>query len=92
MYTDKDKEREKTRERVRRYRQKKQAEQEGVTPVTVTNVTPLVKHNQDVTSSNKMVCKCQYFRREGDQLVCVQCGRIAPKKPEDKIKRGIQIK
>lgn len=80
MYIDKEKERDKTRERVRRYRQKKQAEQSGVTPVTATNVTA------------KMVCKCQYFRREGDKLVCAQCGKTAPKKPEDKIKRGIQIK
>jgi hypothetical protein len=83
MYADKEKERDKTRERVRRYRQKKQAEQAGVTPVTASTVTPI----------NKMVCKCAYFKTVNNRLICAQCGKPAPVKgPQDKVRRGIELK
>jgi hypothetical protein len=76
----KDRERKATRERVKRYRERK-AKQEGVTPVT------------GGVTATKMVCKCQYYQMVKGVLICSQCGKPAtPKKPEDKIRHGLEFK
>ena len=76
----KDRERKATRERVKRYRERK-AKQGDVTSVTGS------------VTATKMLCKCTYFIYRDGKLVCSQCGKPAnPKKPEDKIRHGLEFK
>jgi hypothetical protein len=91
-----EKKRKATRERVQRYREKKKGVTNDVTPCNneVTNtkcVTDTASATQNVTQT-KMICKCRYYTLVNGERVCIQCGKPAPKKIEDKIRRGISFK
>jgi aminopeptidase C len=85
-----EKKRKATRERVQRYREKKKGVTNDVTPCN-NNVTNTESVTQNVTQT-KMICRCRYYTLVNGERVCIQCGKPAPKKIEDKIRRGISFK